>query len=131
MKRTLSLSGLVLVTAVFAGTAGTSSRPPTAGVSHQGSLTTTGNQSVSFGGVSFTCDSSLAERIETQTVAAHPHDKPSDVVPEHPSFRLIGYARGRDYSRQGDPEIKVFSLIKFREAVAMASAEGNQGVNKP
>lgn len=48
--------------------------------------------------------------------------KPADVVPEHPSFTLIGYPRIRD-GRPSDPEIKVFSVAGFRSALHNESTE--------
>ncbi len=85
---------------------------------------------VSYGGVSFTFDPSLATEVKSRTIPASTDGKPSDVAPEHSSFTLVGYPLFKGSSR-GDPEIKVFSIAKFREAMSIASVEGNKGVDPP
>jgi hypothetical protein len=85
------------------------------------SSTNSGNN-VSYGGVSFSYDSSLAAKVESKTVAAMDEGKPSDIIPEHPSFTLVGYPRIQNM-RPSDPEIKVFSIVKFRKAMHHASDE--------
>jgi hypothetical protein len=92
--------------------------------------TTTSTKSVSYGGVSFTYNTSLATRIKSVTIPESNEGKPGDVVPRHPSFTLIGYPALQD-SRFGQPEIKVFSIKRFRAAMAIASKEGNSHVVYP
>jgi len=55
---------------------------------------------------------------------------PADIVPEHPSFALRGYPRLPSLAF-GDPEIKVFPIAKFREAVSAASKEEAKNVVYP
>jgi len=87
------------------------------------------SEAVDYGGVTFICDSSLATKVKSETIPAMVEGQPCDVIPEHPSFTLVGYPHGRT-TRQF-AEIKVFSLAKFREAFAIASVEGNKGVIYP
>jgi hypothetical protein len=77
---------------------------------------------VSYGGVTFTFDPSLATEVKADTVPAMTDGKPSDIVPEHPAFTLVGYPRPRSMP-ENDPEIRVFSITKFREAMHRASLE--------
>jgi hypothetical protein len=56
--------------------------------------------------------------------------KPSDIVPEHPAFTLAGYPRPRGLT-ENDPELRVFSITKFREAVAVASKDYAKNVIYP
>jgi hypothetical protein len=129
MKRA-TLSVLLLMIVSIALTVGGS--PRTRGsLSSLSAPATLAKESVEYGGVNFTYDSSLATQVQSKTIAAEVYGKPSDIIPEHPSFTLVGYSRGREYSRHGDAEIKVFSLAKFRDAVAIASVEGNKGVVYP
>ena len=79
-------------------------------------------KTVSYGGVSFSYDSSLAAKVDSKTIAAMDEGKPSDIIPEHPSFTLVGYPRIQNI-RLSDPEIKVFSIVKFRKAMHHASDE--------
>jgi hypothetical protein len=53
--------------------------------------------------------------------------KPSDIVPEHPSFTLVGYPRLQNMR----PEIRVFSVAEFRKAVAVASKKDAKNVVYP
>jgi hypothetical protein len=88
------------------------------------------NRNANYGGVSFKYDSLLASKVVGETVREWVHDKPSDVIPEHPSFTLVDYPLFKN-SPQGNPQIKVFSLNKFRRAMRAASTEGNKHVVYP
>jgi len=77
---------------------------------------------VSYGGVSFTFDQSLATEVKAETIPAMTDSKPSDIVPEHPAFTLVGYPRPRSMP-ENDPELRAFSITKFREAMHQASME--------
>ncbi|MDX6576206.1 MAG: hypothetical protein QOE96_2159 [Blastocatellia bacterium] len=77
---------------------------------------------VSYGGVSFTFDQSLAKGVKAETIPAMTDSKPSDIVPEHPAFTLVDYPRPRSMP-ENDPEIRVFSITKFRDAMHQASME--------
>lgn len=77
---------------------------------------------ISYQGVSFTFDPSLATEVKADTVPAMTDSKPSDIVPEHPAFSLVGYPRPISMP-ENDPEIRVFSITKFRDAMHQASLE--------
>lgn len=85
---------------------------------------------VSYKGVRFTYDSSLAQEVESETIRAVVEGKPSDIVPEHLHFMFVGYRipKGQPF---GYREISVFSVAKFREAVASASREDAKHVVYP
>jgi hypothetical protein len=85
---------------------------------------------ISYEGVSFTFDPSLAPNVKYETIPAMTDGKPSDIVPEHPAFTLVGYPRTRGMW-DSDPTIRVFSIAKFREAVAVASKENAKNVIYP
>ena len=86
--------------------------------------------SVNFRGISFQFDSSLANEVKPETIPASLDGKPSDIWPEHPSFTLVGYRRTR-VMQETDPQIRVFRLDKFREAVKIASDENAKSVISP
>lgn len=86
--------------------------------------------SVNYKGVSFTFDRSLAPEINAETLPQVTDGKPCDIVPEHPAFVLVGYPRPSSMPDE-DPHIRVFSLKKFREAVAIASEENRKTVVYP
>jgi len=67
-------------------------------------------------------DPSLASQVKTETVFASVEGKPSDIWPEHPGFTLVGYPRPRNMP-DTDPEIRVFSVPKYREAMTIAGKE--------
>lgn len=85
---------------------------------------------VNYGGVSFAFDPSLAPDVKSETIPASTEGKPSDIWPEHPGFTLRGSPRSRAQSEK-DPQIRVFPLREFRDAVAVASKKGNEGVVYP
>ena len=79
-------------------------------------------RTVSYNGVSFTYDSSLASDVEFKTVPLREEGQPADVVPEHPSFTLAGYPGVRN-GQPSEPQIKVFSVAGFRSALHNESTE--------
>lgn len=85
---------------------------------------------VSYKGVSFTFDLSLASEVKSETIAAMTDGKPSDIVPEHPAFALVGYPRTRSMS-ENDPQIRVFSVARFRDAFSIAGEEFAKSVVYP
>ena len=88
------------------------------------------SNTVSYKGVSFTFDRSLASEIESETIPANVDGKPCDIVPEHLAFTLVGYPRRRGMP-DNDPHIRVFRITKFREAVSVASKENAKSVVYP
>jgi hypothetical protein len=85
---------------------------------------------VNYSGVSFAFDPSLAPDVKSETIPASTEGKPSDIWPEHPGFTLRGSPRSRVQSEK-DPQIRVFPLREFRDAVGVASKKGNEGVQNP
>jgi hypothetical protein len=85
---------------------------------------------VCYHGISFTFDPSLASDIKPETVPASTEGKPSDIWPEHPGFTLRGSHRSRAQAER-DPQIRIFPLASFREAVAKASKEYAKSVVYP
>lgn len=79
-------------------------------------------KTVSYSGVTFTYDSSLASNVEFETVPLIEEGQPADVVPEHPSFTLAGYPGVRN-GESSTPEIKVFSVAGFKSALHNESME--------
>ena len=73
-----------------------------------------------YRGITFTFDRSLTNEVKGETIAAVTEGKPSDIVPEHPAFTLVGYPRPRSMT-ETDPEIRVFSIAKFKDAMHRAS----------
>jgi len=88
------------------------------------------NNTVRYQGVSFTFDSALASEVKSETVPASTDGKPCDIWPEHPSFTLVGYQRlvraPRDF-----PNIRVFEIAKFREALHSAAEENGKATIPP
>ena len=80
------------------------------------------NNTISYKGVSFTFDPSLAPDVKSETLPAVTDGKPCDIVPEHFAFTLIGYPRPSSMAEK-DPQIRVFSIAKFRNAMHLASQE--------
>lgn len=80
---------------------------------------------VSYKGVSFTFDPSLTSEVKSETTAAEVED-PTNIVPEHRAFTLTGYPGPKGY-----PQIRVFPIVKFREAVAEASRKYSKQVVYP
>jgi hypothetical protein len=88
------------------------------------------SNTISYKGVSFSFEPSLASSVEVATIPAVLEGMPADIVPEHPSFTLRGYPRLKSMAL-GDPELKVFPIAKFREAVSTASKEDAKNVVYP
>ena len=88
------------------------------------------DNSISYKGVSFTFDPSLASEVKPETLSEVTDGKPCDIVPEHPAFTFVGYPRPSSMA-DGDPYIRVFSLKKFRDAVGIASEENRKSVVYP
>ena len=91
---------------------------------------TSKSNTVSYEGIRFTFDPSLAPNVKYETIPAMTDGKPSDIVPEHPAFTLVGYPRRRGMW-DSDPTIRIFSIARFREAVAVASKENAKNVIYP
>ena len=117
MRTFLLLSTLALVTTVVAQTPSRTVKTGPTG-------------SVSYGGVSFNFDKSLAEEVEADTIPASLDGKPSDIWPAHPRFTLVDYPRPRTLHPR-DPHIRVFSVKEFREAVDIASKKDARSVIYP
>jgi len=79
-------------------------------------------QTVSYHGVSFSFDRALTEGVTPLTIPASTEGKPSDIWPDHVGFALARYPRPRSLPPE-DPHIRVFSIPKFREALATATVE--------
>lgn len=88
------------------------------------------SQTTSYQGVSFTFDRSLAEAVTPQTIPASVEGKPSDIWPEHAGFALVGFPRPRSLPEK-DPHIRVFSIVKFREALGIATKEYQKSLAQP
>jgi hypothetical protein len=80
------------------------------------------SSSASYARVSFDFDLSLAKEVKAEMIPASLDGKPSDIWPEHPGFYLVDYPRPRTLPAS-DPQIRVFSVQKFREAFDVASKE--------
>ncbi|HEY8205323.1 MAG TPA: hypothetical protein VIF81_11390 [Pyrinomonadaceae bacterium] len=89
-----------------------------------------GSKTVSYKGVIFSLNLSLAPDVKSETIPASTEGKPSDIWPEHPGFTLLGSYRIRS-QRDNDPQIRIFQLAKFREAVAIASDRDAKNVIYP
>lgn len=85
---------------------------------------------VDYKGVRFTYDPSLASEVKSEMIPAMLEGKPSDIVPDHPAFTFVGYLPPKTLA-QGDPQLRVFPLAKFREAVRIASEENAKSVVFP
>jgi hypothetical protein len=85
---------------------------------------------VNYKGVSFTFDPSIAPEVKAETIPAMVDGKPCDIVPEHPAFTLVGSPLPKGFP-DSDPQIRVFPIAKFREAVAAASKEDAKHVVYP
>jgi hypothetical protein len=80
------------------------------------------NNSINYKGVSFTFDPKLTSAVKSETRPQVTDGKPCDIVPEHPGFTLVNYPRSSSMN-DDDPEIRIFSIAKFREAMHEASTE--------
>lgn len=87
-------------------------------------------QTTSYQGISFTFDRTLAQAATPETIPASTEGKPSDIWPEHAGFTLLGYPRTRSMPDK-DPHIRVFSIPKFREALAIATKEYQKSLVQP
>jgi hypothetical protein len=87
-------------------------------------------RTVSYQGISFSFHPSLATEVKSETIPAMLSGKPSDIAPDHSAFTFIGYKLPRTLA-QGDPQIRVFPIAKFRDAVRRASAENARTVVSP
>jgi hypothetical protein len=87
-------------------------------------------RTVSYNGATFSADPSLASEVSAEKANEVLDGKPCDIVPTHPLFRLVGYP-----TRQGEfrrsAEVRVFSIAKFRAAVAAASNIDARNVIRP
>jgi hypothetical protein len=86
--------------------------------------------SVNYKGVRFSFDTSIATEVKAVTLPAMTDGKPCDIVPEHPAFTLVGFPMPKGLDDR-DPQIRIFPIAKFREAVAAASAEDSKHVVYP
>jgi hypothetical protein len=117
----------IIVCAVTLGACQMASRANQSDVSP--SSTPNANNRISFKGVSFTFDSSLAREVKSDTLPQVTDGKPCDIVPEHPAFTLVGFPRPR--AQGSDPQIRVLPLREFRQAVDIASEENKKSVVYP
>src|SRR5262245_10007562 len=88
--------------AIIAGSQSSSRQPPRTIDTIVGVV-----QTVSYQGVTFSLDRSLAEGATPLTIPASTEGKPSDVWPDHVGFSLTGYPRPRSLPAE-DPHIRVF-----------------------
>lgn len=86
--------------------------------------------SINYKGVSFNFDRSLASEVKPETIAASTEGKPSDIWPEHVGFKFIGYPPNKKLP-ENDPQVRVFSVAKFREAFQIASKEYAKSLADP
>jgi hypothetical protein len=125
MKSSIVLPLIVVIGAVSLTTncrSATGSKPPTNTPASNTSSASAAGTSVNYKGVHFTLDPSLAPQVKSETLPASVEGKPSDIWPEHPGFTLVGYPRPRAMA-ESDPEIRVFSVSKYREAMTIAGKE--------
>jgi hypothetical protein len=85
---------------------------------------------VSYKGVSFSFDPTLASEVKPETITASTEGKPSDIWPEHVGFKFVGYPPIAKLQAQ-DPQMRVFSVAKFREAFQIASKEYAKSLADP
>jgi len=123
----LVLTALTLVTGCSKSRQPVTAAPPSA--QSPAATRKTTNDAV-YGGITFTFDRSLTNEVKGETIAAVTEGKPSDVVPEHLAFTLVGYPRPRSMT-ETDPEIRVFSVAKFRDALHRASREMAKNTKPP
>ena len=88
------------------------------------------SNTVEYQGVSFTFDQVLAREVKSETIPAAIEGKPSDIWPEHPAFTLVGYAPLRR-APPNFPQIRVFEIAKFREAMRHAGTEMGKSMVPP
>src|SRR5215813_3693536 len=125
MKSSRILPLIVLISAVSLTTncrSATGSKPDAATAASNTSSAPAAGTSINYKGVHFTLDPTLAAQVKSETVPASVEGKPSDIWPEHPGFTLVGYPRPRTMA-ETDPEIRVFSVAKYREAMTIAGKE--------
>lgn len=109
------MSVKLIITALIAILVLTSNKPP---------------NSVSYKGVSFNFDPSLTSEVKPETIAASTEGKPSDIWPEHVGFKFVGYPPIKKLP-ETDPQIRVFSVAKFREAFQIATKEYTKSLADP
>lgn len=76
---------------------------------------------VSYQGIHFTFDPSLTSEVKSETISAYVDGKPSDIVPEHPAFTLVGYPSIKKH-RDDSPHLRVFRISAFRDAFRLSSS---------
>ena len=85
-----------------------------------------GNKVASYNGVSFTYPVSLASEVKSETKPAAPlvgeTDKPEGVVPAHTAFTFRGSYGARHESSFFTPEISIYHIQKYKEALAKSPA---------
>jgi len=72
---------------------------------------------LSYKGVSFTFDPSIASSVEPRTILAQNGEQVCDIWPEHPRFEFTGYNRRKELCCN-EPNITVFPIDKFSAAAA-------------
>lgn len=75
---------------------------------------------VSYKGVSFNFDPSLASAVKSETLPEVIESKWTDIRPEYPFFTFEGYPN--ESKESGTAKILVFSISKFREVTKKSSA---------
>lgn len=83
----------------------------------QVSTATKKTSNVSYQGVSFTFDPSIASSVEPRTILAQDGEQVCDIWPEHPRFEFTGYNRRKELCCN-EPDVTVFPIDKFSAAVA-------------
>ena len=121
ISATLKLSALVSVLAMIPCASCSSYRAASqdAPLAETPVKESTPTNSVSYKGVTFTYDPSLASHVTSETVAASVDGKPCDIWPEHPAFSLSGYPP-LVHAPNDFAQIRVFELAKFRDAMRIA-----------
>jgi hypothetical protein len=85
---------------------------------------------VSFKGVIFTFDPSLAADVRAETIPAKVDGKPADIHPEHSGFTFIAYPRLPGLP-PNETQLRIFPLNKFREALTTAGDELSKSFQNP
>lgn len=74
---------------------------------------------ITYRGVRFSYETSLAPYIKTETIPASVEGKPCDLWPEHPAFTFAEYPSVSGLP-EGSPQLRVFPLAEFRKAFDIA-----------
>ena len=69
---------------------------------------------VSYKGITFTFDSSLASKVLAETIPANTGGQAAEIFPEHSAFSLVGFRRPSRLSPRSR-EIRIFPLARFRK----------------